>query len=69
MTESEIIDRVYEQTIEQAARVLFGELMLTDINTTVRHENAERRFKYALTAAAFARDRAKVIKTDQGGRR
>jgi hypothetical protein len=61
MTESEIIDRVYEQTIEGAARLLFQELMFPDIDTTARHENAERKFKAALKAAAFARDRAKTL--------
>jgi len=63
MTESEIIDRVYEQTIEQAAKILIQDLMIQDNNGTIRHDNAERRFRYALTAAAAARDRAKEIST------
>jgi len=61
MTDSDIIDKVYEQTIEQAARILFQELMLEDYANTVRHETAERRFKAGLNAAAAARDRAKVL--------
>ncbi len=62
MTESEIIDKVYEEVIEQAAKILFQELMVSDSNGTVRHENAERRFRAGLTAAASARDRAKSLR-------
>jgi hypothetical protein len=61
MTESKIIDKVYEDTIEQAARILFQELMIEDHNGTVRHENAKRRFRYALKAAMDACIRTKAL--------
>jgi len=61
INDGEIIDRVYEQTVEQAARVLFNELMIEDHSGTVRHANAERRFRYGLKLAAAARDRAKFL--------
>ena len=62
MTESEIIDKVYEDTIEQAAKILFQELMIADNNGTVRHESAERRFRAGLLLARAARDRAKSLR-------
>ena len=62
MTESEIIDKVYEDVIEQAAKILFQELMIADSNGTIRHESAERRFRAALSVAASARDRAKSLR-------
>lgn len=62
MTENEIIDKVYAEIIEQAAKICFQELMLEDYTGTVRHENAERRFRFALTAAAVARNRIKSLK-------
>ncbi len=62
MTESEIIDKVYDDTIEQAVRMLFQSLMLSESYSYVRHEEAERRYKFALTAAETARNRAKSLK-------
>ncbi len=62
MTESEIIDKVYEEIIAQAAKILFQEIMVADYNGTVRIDSAERRFRAALTAAAGARDRAKSLR-------
>jgi hypothetical protein len=61
MTEAEIIDKVYADTVEQQARTLLQELMVENPDNTVRHENAERRFRYGLKAAMSARDRAKVL--------
>jgi hypothetical protein len=61
MTESEIIDKVYEDIIAQAAKVLLLDFMVDDNLLTVRHESAERRFRAGLSAAATARDRAKVL--------
>jgi hypothetical protein len=59
VTVREIIDRVYEDNIEQAARMLFQELMIE--NGAVRQETAERRFKAGLKAAAAARERARIL--------
>jgi hypothetical protein len=61
MTELEIIDKVYENWVEQATAQLFSVLILEDNNGTVAHESAERRFRYALKMAAGTRDRAKGL--------
>lgn len=60
MTESEIIDKVYRDIIEQEAIVLFRELMNDDQHNDW-HQKAELRFSVALKAAAVARERAKAL--------
>ena len=61
MTKNEIIDKVYEKWVEQAANQLFSVLMIEDNNGTVAHANAEQRFRYGISMATAARDRAKVL--------
>jgi hypothetical protein len=56
MTQAEIVEKIYEKTIEQQAEILFQELMIEDRND--RHASAKRRFQNGLKAATFARERA-----------
>jgi predicted oxidoreductase len=59
VTEAEIIDKVYDNAIEQAAIVLFHELINDDRKGW--HAKAERNFRDALKANAMARERAKIL--------
>jgi hypothetical protein len=58
MTQVKIIEKVYEEMIEQAVRQLFSVLILEDLDS---HTEAQRHFLNALDAATFARKRAMSI--------
>jgi len=54
-----IVDRAFEEIIEQMTVILMQELMSDDRNN--RHAEAERRFQNGLTLAMRARDRIKEL--------
>ena len=54
-----IVDRAFEEIIEQMTVILMQELMSDDRNN--RHGEAERRFQNGLTLAMRARDRIKEL--------
>jgi hypothetical protein len=54
-----IVDRAFEEIIEQMTVILMQELMSDDRNN--RHAEAERRFQNGLTVAMRARDRIKEL--------
>jgi hypothetical protein len=59
-----IVERVFEETVEQMISILMQELMLDDRNN--RHAEAERRFQNGLTQAVRARDRVKDLVCNTG---
>ena len=54
-----IVDRAFEEIVEQMTVILMQELMSDDRNN--RHAEAERRFQNGLTLAMRARDRIKEL--------
>ena len=54
-----IVDRAFEEIIEQMTVILMQELMSDDRNN--RHGEAERRFQNGLTLAMRARERIKEL--------
>jgi hypothetical protein len=59
MTDPEIIDKAYEDTIQQIYSVLYSALLIPqDAN---RREEAERRFQVGIRRAREIRDRAKQL--------
>jgi hypothetical protein len=61
VTDAEIIDKVYESIIAEAATTMFKELVFGNNVGTTRQDYTERRFSYAIKAAAAVRERAKAL--------
>jgi hypothetical protein len=59
-----IVERVFEETVEQMVSILMQELMSEDRNN--RHAEAERRFQNGLALAVRARDRIKDLVCNTG---
>jgi hypothetical protein len=59
MTDQEIIDKAYEETIQQIYSVFYGALVVP--RDSSQREDAERRFQIGVRRAREIRDRAKQL--------
>jgi hypothetical protein len=59
MSEGEIVDQVYEHTVQQICTQLFNALI--NPNNAANYQNAERNFQTGIRRAQEVRDRAKQL--------